>query len=783
MDGGQILKTPGKMWMVCIATVATIICGFLAWSHSASLAWISAVTQSEKSTILYAQNSLSFLVNKANEHLNVIVQDSSGSVGREPQEVIDRLETSLGDSYLYACVYKDDGTLIASKGTNSPDTFPQSYFFESLLYSDGNALSEINYDNGVLHLQTASLLEDGSIVLVGQDVVVDYVKKLKAMIGREYWLFYGNEEQFVPVMIPSVSEPSFSDSEKEIYRRLFKTTTDSQRPSSEVLPYQGKKAIKTATPLYDAEHWDVKGFLVQVTPDTYWKYGNQRIAQFIWIGALLSCIVAVFFLMRIYNKKRTDASIRMKKIYLVYSMMSFITVVIFVSYGTFGFLPALLRDYETSSVLTNSRALAYDIEEGFKPEISTASSLVENVKKVTGDDYRIFATEVTSQPSTFTTLSSRLSRLVSPLRFSGYSNGIEVGKTTIDRIGYTYGKFAAHGIEWQVFHEDTFVSNEILSVQFFGTILLIASLVIALVFGLVTYHLQDRLLLKNAFLGYLFLAPALIHLIWWAAGPLGFSLFLAFRRWSVVDPAKPFVGFDNFIELFQDGNFWNALKNTLVYSLYVPIGMMFSLLLAMAVNKAGKIAIALRVLYYLPVVTAGVATTIVWKWIFNRDFGVFNYILGWLGISKVPWLDSPQFALISIMIMSIWQAIGSQLLIFLAGLQGIPIDFYDAAKVDGAGKFSIFRHITVPLLKPTTLFVLVTSIIGSFQVFTPVYVLTQGGPLRSTDVVFYHIWKAAWSEMRMGYAAAQSWILFLLLMILTYFEFKLYGKDSWQAYF
>ncbi|PIJ61286.1 hypothetical protein V513_10240 [Mesotoga sp. H07.pep.5.3] len=289
--------------------------------------------------------------------------------------------------------------------------------------------------------------------------------------------------------------------------------------------------------------------------------------------------------------------------------------------------------------------------------------------------------------------------------------------------------------------------------------------------------------MNRTFIGYAFLLPALVHLVWWAVGPMGFALFLAFRRWSIVDAAKPFVGLENFIELFSDFKFWNAMKNTAVYSIYVPIGMFISLLLAIAVNKLGKLSIVLRVLYYLPVVTAGVATTIVWRWIFNRDFGVLNFILGLVGIKPIAWLESPQYALVSMMIIGIWSSIGSQLLIFLAGLQGIPKDFYDAAAVDGASKSRIFWKITLPLLKPTSLFVLVTSVIGSFQVFTPIYVLTQGGPLRSTDVVFYHIWQSAWVDMRMGYAAAQSWILFLLLAVLTLVEFKLFGKESWQAYF
>ncbi|NLZ13461.1 MAG: sugar ABC transporter permease [Thermotogaceae bacterium] len=777
------MKTQGKLWTVCIVAIVTIIFGSWAWYHSASSAWMSTVTQNEKNAILYAENSLQLMMAQSNGHLNRTIETLAMHSVDLAQEMVDLIASDFGDTCLYVCLYDFDGKRIAAKGENIPEGFENSSFFETMRYSDGRALSESSLHSGTLHIQTASLLADGSAVLVGQDILPFYLTGLKSILGRDFWFYYGNDEQFDSVSVPPVSEPVYPKDYEEKFRHLFQIATDSQRPAATLLPYQGSTAMFTAIALYDAEHWDVKGFLVQITPKSFWQAGSDRISWFVWIGSLLSCIVASVFLSLIHRKRASDTAIRVKKKYVVYAVCAFAPVLVGILYGSFLFVPSLLKEYESKSAFTSGRVLFQDLSSVFDKARQDPKEVIEEMKRRTRDEYRVLPAGNQSDTVSVTTLSTRLSRLVSPLRRTGFTEDIEVGKAEIDRIGFTYTRLVAHGFEWQVFREETFMNNEILSVQFLGAILFFAFLVVTLVFGFLVYHLQDRLLVRNTFLGYLFLAPALVHLIWWAAGPLGFSLFLAFRRWSVVDPAKPFVGLDNFIELFQDGNFWNALKNTAVYSLYVPIGMLFSLLLAMAVNRAGKVAIALRVLYYLPVVTAGVATTIVWRWIFNRDFGILNYILGWFGIGKIAWLDSPQFALLSIMIISIWQAIGSQLLIFLAGLQGIPIDFYDAAKVDGAGKYKVFRHITLPLLKPTTLFVLVTSIIGSFQVFTPVYVLTQGGPLRSTDVVFYHIWKAAWTEMRMGYAAAQSWILFLLLMVLTYFEFKLYGKDSWQAYF
>ncbi len=391
---------------------------------------------------------------------------------------------------------------------------------------------------------------------------------------------------------------------------------------------------------------------------------------------------------------------------------------------------------------------------------------------IVSDDSEVIASNLTAR---------RISNI--EIVSSHEDDGIEVGVARVNDVLHTYATQDIGEYEFTVLFEETPRENSILSIQFFsiGAILVLLVMVVVSVF--VITNIESHKLISRTLIGYGFLLPALVHLVWWAVGPMGFALFLAFRRWSIVDAAKPFVGLQNFIELFSDFKFWNAMKNTAVYSIYVPIGMFISLLLAIAVNKLGKLSIVLRVLYYLPVVTAGVATTIVWRWIFNRDFGVLNFVLSIFGIKPIAWLESPQFALISMMIIGIWSAIGSQLLIFLAGLQGIPKDFYDAAAVDGASKPRIFWKITLPLLKPTSLFVLVTSVIGSFQVFTPIYVLTQGGPLRSTDVVFYHIWQSAWVDMRMGYAAAQSWILFLLLAALTLVEFKLFGKESWQAYF
>lgn len=274
-----------------------------------------------------------------------------------------------------------------------------------------------------------------------------------------------------------------------------------------------------------------------------------------------------------------------------------------------------------------------------------------------------------------------------------------------------------------------------------------------------------------------FLAPSLFHLIVFVFTPIIFAAYLSLHQWDIVVPEKPFVGLDNFKEMFSDNTFWNALKNTFVYSLNVPLGMMVSLAVALMMNRKLRGLALLRMLYFLPSVTSFVAIALVWMWIYHPTFGLANFALNLLGLEPSQWLNSTNTAMLSIIIFSIWLGIGYQMVIFLAGLQGIPGELYDAAHIDGANNWKKFWRITLPLLKPTTFFILVTSFISSFQVFTSIYIMTAGGPVRSTDVMVYHIYQSAWEQLRMGYASAMSWVLFVIIMVATWIQFKLIGKD------
>lgn len=275
-----------------------------------------------------------------------------------------------------------------------------------------------------------------------------------------------------------------------------------------------------------------------------------------------------------------------------------------------------------------------------------------------------------------------------------------------------------------------------------------------------------------------FLAPSLLHLVVFVATPILFAAYLSTHRWDVVVPDQPFVGLENFREMFTDAAFWNAMKNTLVFSLNVPAGMVLSLGVALVLHARLRGLGALRAIYFLPSVSSFVAIALVWMWIYHPSFGAANVVLSAVGLPAFEWLNSSQTAMISLMIFSIWLGIGYQMVIFLAGLQGIPGELYEAATIDGAGAFERFRRVTLPLLRPTTLFILVTSLISSFQVFTTVYVMTAGGPVGSTDVIVYHIYRAAWEQLRMGYASAVSWVLFVVIMLATWIQMKTVGSDA-----
>jgi multiple sugar transport system permease protein len=257
--------------------------------------------------------------------------------------------------------------------------------------------------------------------------------------------------------------------------------------------------------------------------------------------------------------------------------------------------------------------------------------------------------------------------------------------------------------------------------------------------------------------------PGLVHISIFLALPLAIAFALGFTNYDFSD-AWSWVGLDNYVELFGDARFRRALLNTILYTLaVVPFAMAIALAVAIGLNQRIRGRATFRVLYYVPVVTATVAVATVWMWIYNPNVGLGNMVLGFFGLGPVRWLADTTTALPSIMIVGIWQGLGAKIVIYLAALQSVRRELVEAARVDGAGSWQAFRNVTWPALRPVQFFVLVTSIISSFQVFDLVYVMTRGGPADSTVVLTYDIYHNAFHSLRLGYASAETMMAFVLI--------------------
>jgi len=298
-----------------------------------------------------------------------------------------------------------------------------------------------------------------------------------------------------------------------------------------------------------------------------------------------------------------------------------------------------------------------------------------------------------------------------------------------------------------------------------------STLLVALVLFLLPLSARPRTL-RRTLSAWGFLAPAATLLLVFTFGPLLFSLWISLHEWHLVDPAHPFTGLDNYRSLLVDGDWWSAIRNTAIFTLHVPLAMAVALALALLTRGSRRAARWARLALFLPGITSVVAIAVVWKWLLNDGYGLVNRLLEGAGLGSVPWLTSPDTALGSLMLISVWMVVGYQMVVFQAGLAAIPRDWYDAARVDGAGPLQRLRHITLPGLRHTLFFVLVTSVIGSFQVFGLVYVMTEGGPLGATDVAVYHIYREAWEFLRFGSAAAMSWMLFAIVFVATWLHFR-----------
>ena len=278
----------------------------------------------------------------------------------------------------------------------------------------------------------------------------------------------------------------------------------------------------------------------------------------------------------------------------------------------------------------------------------------------------------------------------------------------------------------------------------------------------------------------LFLAPTLIGLAVLSAGPVIATLAISLTKWDLLK-APQLVGLDNFVQLASDDRFLKALRNTAFYTVVsVQLGMLISLFLALALNQTIRGIAWIRTAYFLPVVTSTIAIALVWQWIYSPDAGLLNQFIGIFGIAPQKWLSNATLAMPAIVAMSVWQGLGTNIIIFLAGLQAIPTDLLDAASVDGAGRWGRFRNVVLPLLTPSIFVTGILSLIGSFQVFDQVFVLSRPRPTEATITVVYFIYENGFKFFKMGYATAASWILFLIVAVLTAIYFR--SQNRWVHY-
>jgi multiple sugar transport system permease protein len=281
--------------------------------------------------------------------------------------------------------------------------------------------------------------------------------------------------------------------------------------------------------------------------------------------------------------------------------------------------------------------------------------------------------------------------------------------------------------------------------------------------------------------GYLFLLPNILGFLVFSSIPVVATFSISLLDWDLIR-APRFVGIDNYVKLLTDDVvFRKVLFNTAYYVVgTVPAGIILSLLLALAMNANVRGIALFRVIFFIPVISASVAVAVMWRWLYNTDFGLINLILTSVGLKGVPWLSSTAWAMPAVILMAIWKSLGYNMVIFLAGLQSIPAHLHEAAAIDGANGVQRFRYITLPLLAPTTFFVLVISVISSFQVFDLAFVLTKGGPGDATNTMVMYIYNQAFQFFHMGYAAAIAWVLFAIIFVITLLQHQL--QKRWVHY-
>ena len=284
---------------------------------------------------------------------------------------------------------------------------------------------------------------------------------------------------------------------------------------------------------------------------------------------------------------------------------------------------------------------------------------------------------------------------------------------------------------------------------------------------------------EERLVGYAFLVPDVLGLAIFVGLPIAGAFYISFHSWSGIGE-RSFNGLANYRSLLDDPFFVDSLKITAIYTFtFVPLLFVSALGLALLVNQRLQLTGVFRSAYFLPFMISLVVASVVWAFVLQERGGILNELIGLVGIDPQPWLGSTRLALVSIVIVTLWQGVGYSMIIFLAGLQDIPRDYYEAATIDGANAWQRFRRVTLPLLKPTSVFVLIISFISAFQLFDPIFVLTGGGPANATTTAVFYIYETAFEFLQLGYASALSVVLFAIILVFTLVQLRIFRHESY----
>ncbi|MFE6076407.1 carbohydrate ABC transporter permease [Paenibacillus sp. NPDC057886] len=276
---------------------------------------------------------------------------------------------------------------------------------------------------------------------------------------------------------------------------------------------------------------------------------------------------------------------------------------------------------------------------------------------------------------------------------------------------------------------------------------------------------------------YVLVAPSIVIFSIFFIYPIFYMIFLSFYNWDFINPVKEFVGFNNFVELFKDSAFLQVLSNSLNYTLLsVSLSIVISLLLAIWLNREGAWYGFVQGALFSPHIVSLVSVSLVWMWLMDPKFGLLNGLLDMVGLPKLAWLSSPDSSLLSLVLVSVWKGVGYNALIFIAGLQSIPRDVYEASALDEANWWRKFYKITLPMLSPTLFFLIIINLISSFQVFETIAIMTNGGPINSTNTLVFYIYEYGFRYFKIGYASAAGVILLVVVGLLTLVYFKLLSR-------